>query len=168
MDSNSSEYYESSLEGLPNKDDVLVTLKSHGYKDILEKSNFNECYKMRHGQGAQKAKCGELMFDKIDKIIIKNDVDGVEFTKLKDGNLDGFTRYDTINKDNIQKYRESKRGELKKLVLQGEWPSDVKKCPDLTKIDPDLGISLIQLYPNFNAPSDHPPCYATITFTYKN
>jgi hypothetical protein len=100
MDSNSSNLYESEYKKLNNKFTTMNNLISqYDYKNLVI-TEYNECYKMRHAQGGQATKYGQLMFDTIDKILVKNNMPAYEIN-----NTFGFTKYPKFIYDTILDWR---------------------------------------------------------------
>lgn len=196
MDSNSSDLYELPSTGLG--DIVSDILNKHKFKDILQETN-NECYKMRHGNGAQPNKFGELMFDRIDKIAISTHISKGTALELDDFTQNYIKYNEKLKKneiDDIRNIRNNKelRNQLKELVKKEKWidcagkcisknyciendnlvecpsestkstiiiPLEISDCKDNYLLPLKLQMAL---YPNTNAPSDHPPCIAEIEF----
>ena len=72
LDSNTSHLYKKEiLETNPSEtrlvDDII---NKYGFDNVISTKG-NECFKMRHAQGSQPNKFGNMMFDTIDKILIQ-------------------------------------------------------------------------------------------------
>ena len=192
LDSNSSYQYESSLVPGTNSDDVLTALKSNGFADVLEprvgETTGNECYKMRHGSGGQPKKFGTMMLDQIDKIVIGGTLSGTPldlpspFVRY----TDKLSRSEIEHLKDVRNNKGGLRKELEKLVKDERWSDVVGQQRGQVSREEDDGRgkmiavewtpeyqpvknndilpqkSQMALYPNMNAPSDHPPCLATI------
>lgn len=147
---------------------------------------------MRHGSGGQPKKFGTLMFDRIDKIVIpspfsNSNVKG-KALPLSDFTNQFIQYYDKLNDDQIQRIIDIRnnvddmRNELEEKVKTERW-SDIVGMqrgeeigwdkngvandwdPEYQPLeDNDILPQDIQkaLYPNIDAPSDHPPCIAEI------
>jgi hypothetical protein len=70
MDSNNSEYYELDY---PDEYKMTNLIMKYVYKDIVITKG-NECFKLKHNKGNQPHKFYQLMFDTIDKILVKNNI----------------------------------------------------------------------------------------------
>ena len=194
LDSNSSYQYDSSLVPGTCSDDVLSTLNSRGYSDVLEphigETTGNECYKMRHGSGGQPKKFGTMMLDQIDKIIIDGTLSGEPLDLPEDSPFvrytDKLSRSDIEHLKNIRNNKGGLRKQLEKLVKDEKWSDIVGKQRGVVSKEEDNGRgkmiavewnpmyqsvkdnlilpqkSQLALYPNIDAPSDHPPCLASI------
>lgn len=158
MDSNYSRHY--SVECDPSADDVI---EQAGWVSAVPEDG-NECFKMRHAQGGQPKKFGDLMFDGIDKILVK----GHKSCKQIKLSLAAFKSSlpNAIDQQQIMAIRTNpvRREELKEACVKGGWGQDNSEIPasDVEGVVP-LGL-LQQLYPNAAAPSDHPPVAASISF----
>ena len=169
-------------------DAVLQKLEDAHYVDLLHNTD-NECFKMRHGSGGQPSKFGTLMFDRIDKIVIKNH-DGISGNPLELSDFTKkFTKYkekmDAGDKQRVIDIRhniDGMRDKLEKKVKEEKWSDvvgqkrgevvgrDTKGNPNKWEpnyaplSDNDILSQNVQnaLYPNIDAPSDHPPCVAEI------
>jgi hypothetical protein len=188
MDSNNSAFYEleytcdaeHSQEASSPPLTVSRLLKQYGFRDALEHESGFECFKMRHNQGGQPSKFFNMMFDRIDKIVVRQEAESKGCTDNY-----GFARHDAdlprgclgaaINCEFVKEIRLSaeKRSELKdfctdkvqellekqkKQIAEGAKP--VVCSHDLfrgSKFD-----SFVRLYPNKHAPSDHPPVSASV------
>lgn len=72
MDSNNSPQFEREYG------DKLVlsqVVQQMGFQNLIE-PRYNECFKMRHCQGGQAAKFGQLMFDCLEKVIVSDTTKG--------------------------------------------------------------------------------------------
>lgn len=89
MDSNNSAFYE--IEYPSGEESVTVNklLRKYGFRDTLQDQPGLECFKMRHNQGGQPSKFFNLMFDRIDKIVVREDCMSEACTESY-----GFQRYD--------------------------------------------------------------------------
>ena len=165
MDSNTNTAYQevanATDETITTVDDVL---DSASLVDVVDERA--PCVKMRHAQGGQPRKFGELFVDGIDKCIVpKRFVDAFIFD---DSPLDTFqcipeqhlTKLSAIRND------EHKRDALKQFVIEHRFGDDMRancfRAPTVSKhqtgFSPhELCDILLELYPNDRAPSDHPP-----------
>jgi hypothetical protein len=161
IDSNTSNLYREDIEKLGHKDTVLVdtVIQESGFQNIIPTKG-NECFKMRHARGSQPNKFGNIMFDAIDKIIVKPELCR-EFKSVHPIWLKTlpFQYY-----DEVLSWRTSsdKRKELKSICCQNRWGNNMKNN-DTRGITFDKNIFL-ELYPNHDIPSDHPPVMAEIIF----
>jgi hypothetical protein len=178
MDSNSSSQYPlaSSTEAEPsNGDAVANVLEREEFINLIEDGMGCECLKMRHGSGGQQKKFGEFMFDTIDKIAIRGNMKGefspislqVPFRTYSEQASSGYYEMNPVDLFNTIRTNDTKRKVVKNLVTVEEWGDKVGFTQGRVLI-PD-NVVLPQdyqrfLYPNTKAPSDHPPCSATITF----
>lgn len=203
-DLNTSKHYGMNNSYDKNKDKietVFDVINKYNFKNVIN-DKFNECYKMRHAHGGQPLKFGQLMFDTIDAILVKNNVDCIPINTNY-----GFTKYPSYMRDAIVDLRMNpeKRAVLFKysvnannyhaksnyigikLVDQStsESESDIvyidgnpinrwgenmnhNQTTGLSKIlnfnnsssnntpDEQIKEMFLSLYPNKNAPSDHP------------
>ena len=175
---------------IKNGDAVLHYLNQHSYTDILENTD-NECFKMRHGSGGQPSKFGTLMFDRIDKIIIPS-LGKMKGRALNLSDFTHhFIKYNQkLNPHEVREVEEirnnigGKRDQLEEMVKTQAWSDivgmkrgtpigwDEKGVPNQWNppYEPLEDNSILPqhiqkaLYPNIDAPSDHPPCIAQITF----
>eukprot|EP01032_Pedospumella_encystans_P008121 gene8121-9672_t len=113
----------------------------------------NECFKMRHGQGGQPSKHYQFMFDTIDKILIPKSTQLVPYHYER--SAFGFTRYDLTLREQLVHLRTSltARQELEMMCRNSERINSTT-C---TQIAFGQEHILSGLYPNKQAPSDHPP-----------
>lgn len=147
MDSNNSEHYELNY---PNEFKMSNLILKYGYKDIVLTKG-NECFKLRHNKGNQPSKFYQLMFDTIDKILVKNNVIVIN-QNIEDY---GFQRYKQENHEYILDIRLNQRNEFKNNCLD-------KKTYETDSHIFFKDVVFHDLYPNTNAPSDHPPITAII------
>jgi hypothetical protein len=161
VDSNTSDLYRKDIEKTEVKDAVLVdnVIHEEGFKNVIQ-SKHNECFKMRHARGAQQNKFGNIMFDTIDKILIKPEfcsnykcVKPSWVKTLPDEYYDEVLSWRT---------NEDKRNELKTICCDRKWGDDTNEN-DVSGSEFDKTIFL-HLYPNQEMPSDHPPVMAEIMF----
>ena len=94
MDSNNSLFYEAeytpAATGAADPVTVSKLLDQYGFRDTLRNQSGLECFKMRHNQGGQPKKFFNIMFDRIDKIVVRKN------TISEDCDADyGFLRYDS-------------------------------------------------------------------------
>lgn len=143
MDSNSGPLYQG--------EQLSKLISQHGFKDAVDK--YYECFKMRHNLGGQPKKWGLFMFDQIDKILYKG-VEKIERPYIRDEF--GFLKWDPNLYKPLLEIRTNKerREKIKNLVLTANKTDDVKAIFK----DNELFWGL---YPNANAPSDHPPIVAS-------
>lgn len=160
MDSNNSIHYE---EKYSPEHKMSLLIENYGYKNIVP-DKYNECFKMRHGKGNQPSKFYELMFDTIDKILVRSDamvisenIHGEEQTNKKNQQqIFGFVKYNLENYDYLLNLRLNQREKFK------EWCQSKNSTETDSHLFFDNKI-FHDLYPNTNAPSDHPPITATIS-----
>ena len=161
LDSNTSNLYREEIQKFnQNETNLLdIAVKEFGFQNIIPTKG-NECFKMRHAQGEQPNKFGNLMFDTIDKILIKTQW-CVDFKCIFP---DWLKVLPTEYYDEVLSWRtdETKRNELKRMCCENKWGDDVNK----NHIgDNTFNRSIFYyLYPNQEMPSDHPPVMANITF----
>jgi hypothetical protein len=162
VDSNTSDLYRKDIEKTEVNDAVLVdsVIREEGFQNIIQ-SKHNECFKMRHARGAQQNKFGNIMFDAIDKILIKP-----EFCSNYECVKPSWVK--TLPNEYYEEVlswrtNENKRNELKTICCDRKWGDDMTKN-DVSGSEFDKNIFL-HLYPNQEMPSDHPPVMAEITFT---
>lgn len=142
-----------------NDRDINPAMLKHSFKNIVEN---HECYKMRHAQGGQPAKFGQFMFDCIDAILVRNDV---EYKIIDDAF--GFEKYPANLRSLLSDWRndDKKRETLYKYCVHNKWGADMNlnSCDGLARLlefdgtDSDVKSILLMLYPRKDAPSDHPP-----------
>lgn len=145
MDSNNSKLYENNY----NNQTLSDLIKEYGFIDCFENTTSFECFKMRHRCSDQKSKHYNFMFDRIDKILVRNNVNFEVINKSF-----GFKKYDKNNYQKILELRENhqNREDLKKYCQDNL--SNVKDSLAFKNTKYDF---LKELYPNKNSPSDHPP-----------
>ena len=119
IDSNTSEQYLNSFNKLISSDNTLYkTFDDSGYESIINEDipDF-KCFKMRHAKGQQPEKFGELMYDTIDKCLIKKDRD---FLIRPVNLLDESIFLNANDSDLISKFRNDKimRGKIKKFMFK--------------------------------------------------
>ena len=161
IDSNTSDLYRKDIEKTEVKDAVLVdnVIDEEGFQNIIP-SKHNECFKMRHARGAQQNTFGNIMFDAIDKILIRP-----EFcSNFKCVKPSWVKTLPNEYYEEVLSWRtnEDKRNELNTICCGRKWGDDMKKN-DVSGSEFDRNIFL-HLYPNEEMPSDHPPVMAEITF----
>ncbi len=153
MDSNNSEFYE--LE-YSEESKMSNLIEQYGFKNVVQ-SKGNECFKLRHNHGNQPSKFFELMFDTIDKILVQTDID-VEIEPIESTDLTqtfGFKKYNIANHEYLRNVRLNERDEFKNSCLSNNVNSDDSHEFFSNEIFHDL-------YPNLDAPSDHPPIYSVL------
>jgi len=164
MDSNTGPLYEETFlnEGMQREEFLSSVIERHGFKDVV--GSGNECFKMRHAQGGQPKKFGALMYDQIDKIVVP------QHTQTHTAAIDSsiFKKLDADKVSQVLQWRkdEELRGMLQNTCISSKW-GDKMEVNDLgeTAIHPSFQSAknvLLQLYPNLEAPSDHPPVSAHI------
>jgi len=161
VDSNTSDLYRKDIEKYGPEDVILVDDVIHeaGFENIVPTKG-NECFKMRHAKGTQPHKFGNLMFDTIDKILVKPELcDNFSFV-----NIGWLKTLDDKHYNEVLSWRvdEEKRKMLKKCCCDKVWGDDMNQN-DTDDIQFNKNI-LLQLYPNQSMPSDHPPVVAEISF----
>jgi len=162
LDSNTSDLYREDIEKLGDKDAILVdvVLQEAGLQNLIPIKG-NECFKMRHARGTQPNKFGNIMFDTIDKILV---------------NPNHCTSFECIRPNWLKtlpsKYYQEvlswrtdadKRKKLKSICCENNWGDDMNKNNSSSGGMFDRNIFL-QLYPNQDMPSDHPPVMAKIIY----
>lgn len=152
MDSNFSTAYPLGIE-------TNMIIREHGLVNVVPEAG-NECFKMRHGQGNQPNKFGQMMFDTIDKILIPVTATSKTISAPLSFKKNRFTEKERKILENIRSNVSGVREALREECTRGKW------SPDCTNTQSKyLPTALMQsLYPNENAPSDHPPVAAAITF----
>lgn len=165
MDSNTNKAYQK----VANANDETITtvndvLAIESLVDVVDERA--PCVKMRHTQGGQPRKFGELFVDGIDKCIVPERL--ADAFHLDDSPLDTFqcipeqhlVRLSSIRND------KHKREALKQFVIEHQFGDNMRdncfRSPAVTEhpfgLAPhELCESLLELYPNDRAPSDHPP-----------
>jgi hypothetical protein len=131
-------------------------LSTVGFVDALSGSKGNECLKMRHAAGNQPKKFCEFMFDRLDRIMVpRNFTTSCHPVEVKTS----FQRYDPAHTETLTLYRTDRdlRNGLRQAGRAGMWFS----ADECTGTFPALHC----LYPNDDAPSDHPPVSADIFLT---
>jgi hypothetical protein len=159
IDSNTSDLYRKDIEKSDIKNVALVDTLIHeaGCKNIVPTKG-NQCFKMRHARGSQPNKFGNFMFDTIDKILIRPETcDTFDCMEIKCPKKFDISMYNEILSWRVD---EAKRERLKRLCCDKAWGDNMEKNKtDDSKFDKNI---LLQLYPNQNMPSDHPPVGAEI------
>jgi len=161
LDSNTSNLYKEEILKTNPNDTVLVdnVIKETGFQNIIPNQG-NECFKMRHAQGAQQKKFGNIMFDTIDKILIQNKW-SCNFESCRPDWLKTLpTKY--YEEVLALRLNPTKRQELKSICIQNRWGDNMTQN-EITDSTLDRNI-FSHLYPNQEMPSDHPPVIATITY----
>jgi len=162
MDSNTCQLYESGFS-MDSRDCVSGLIRESGFNNVISEGTNNQCFKMRHAQGKQPSKFGSLMFDTIDKIVIRNDMTGFELDKKSAF----FSKFSSDHREKILNWRTNStcRDQLKKVCIDGQWGPNMEKN-SVAAFDEFVGYKtrgvFNQLYPNSSAPSDHPPVLAEI------
>lgn len=164
IDSNTSDLYRADVEKLGDKDAVLVdvVLQEAGFQNIVPIKG-NECFKMRHARGKQPNKFGNIMFDTIDKIVV-NPQYCSDFESLRTNWLKVLpSKY----YDEVLSWRTDadKRKELRNICCENRWGDDMNTNATTNECKFNRNIFL-QLYPNQDMPSDHPPVIADINFKF--
>lgn len=165
MDSNTNEMYQE----VASAEDVSITTVD----DVLERASLvdvvderAQCVKMRHAQGGQPRKFGELFVDGIDKCIVPERL--ADAFRLDESPLETFQCIPEQHHAKLSAIRndERKREALKQFVIEHQFGDDMRdNCFRLpADTEHPIGIathelceSLLELYPNDRAPSDHPP-----------
>jgi hypothetical protein len=159
MDSNYGKYYQQFSEKTVDEE-----LASTGWSNVIAEDG-NECFKMRHAQGGQPKKFGEMMFDAIDKICTKS---GVEASEIQ-LSLASFKRALTQpgQREAVASLRTDKvkREALKQACTEFKWSDDNSEI-QAAHVEGIIELGMLQqLYPNMQAPSDHPPVAASVTLS---
>jgi hypothetical protein len=159
IDSNTSDLYRKDIEKSDIKNVALVDTLIHeaGFKNIVPTKG-NQCFKMRHARGSQPNKFGNFMFDTIDKIVIQPETcDTFACMEIRYPKKFDISMYNEILSWRVD---EAKRIRLKRLCCDKSWGDNMEKNKtDDSQFDKNI---LLQLYPNQNMPSDHPPVGAEI------
>lgn len=113
----------------------------------------NECFKMRHGLGGQPSKHYQFMFDTIDKILIPQSMTLLPFQY--DRSAFGFTRYDPSLREQLIHLRTSPMARRELAMTCRVSPHINNTTCSHTAFGTEHLLS--GLYPNKQAPSDHPP-----------
>ena len=182
MDSNTNRAYQRAIDkenpSIPNRN-VSTVLHDFQYYDVVDESV--ECVKMRHAQGGQSAKFGTLMVDSIDKIVVPKAYR--EAFCVNELSLNTFQRITQYTQKVLSKIRHcpDKRNALKSFVIRNSFGDSMQdNLARVADIDTDscnciLGMNngeicgvLTELYPNENAPSDHPPAIAECNLSLLN
>mgnify|MGYP001003714602 CR=1 FL=1 len=175
FDSNSSDLYRSA-DDTQCRDDIYHHWEANGFTHLIRPKSGFECLKMRHGCGSQPKKFGLFMFDTIDKAAIRGGSISGKAVHMK---LNSFVRYDQrLSERQIQylhhlRSDSSLRDQLRQLVTDQKWSDTVGLSFDNAthRVDclPDNEILAHELqmclYPNTNAPSDHPPIVVEINMS---
>jgi hypothetical protein len=159
MDSNYGKYYQQFGEKTADEE-----LASKGWANVIAEDG-NECFKMRHAQGGQPKKFGDMMFDSIDKICTKR---GVEASEMQ-LNLTSFKRALTLpgQHEAVASLRTDavRREALKEACTEYKWSDDNSEI-EARQVEGIIQLDLLQqLYPNMQAPSDHPPVAASVALS---
>jgi len=167
MDSNFSEHYIDGKGKCPEcKHDNMQLIRGAGLVDVLSNSKGLESFKMRHAAGGQDDKFCDLMFDRIDRIIVTGD--SITAREVSKPEMYGFKAYDPSHHDAIYGLRTdpNKRKSLKQACNDQKWVSTSEFSQDLAS---ELGVDpkvLGGLYPNKDAPSDHPPVSVQLDMSF--
>lgn len=183
MDSNTCvQYTETIKRNFDNKDAaknfvfVKELFESKGFKStVAEDEVKNKAIKMRHAQGKQPKKFGELFFDTIDKILV---LDGTTATSisLEDSVSSDLKLFPNEHADFIDILRTNveMRKKLHDVCVEEKWGPDMsinktEKFDEFVKNETTFNNFgsvkdvLMGLYPNEHMPSDHPPVVAKVT-----
>jgi len=168
MDSNTSDSYEHQYHQNDDqlKETVTTCLSEYGFQVARSSVDTSQCFKMRHAQGAQQNKFGAFMFDTIDKVCVQHGTEH-KFVCIPD---EIFKKYDIQLLPLLQNWRSnpSLREYLRDACVKLTWGENIT-LNDTGALDDVLLIRnnmkpkqtvknvLSQLYPNVDAPSDHPP-----------
>jgi len=158
--------------------DLILSKK---YKNIIDEDHTNhKSIKMRHAQGSQPKKFGELFYDTIDKIIVPADT---EVQPIAVNTLLSSTSvlrvFPAKNSEGINQLRNNPfvRNFLKDVCVDEKWGPEMrnnstKKMDHFCKTNKrflggggkisNVKEILLGLYPNEHMPSDHPPVAATV------
>ena len=161
LDSNTSNLYKEEIQKTNPNEIVLVdnVITETGFQNIIPTQG-NECFKMRHAQGAQPKKFGNIMFDTIDKILIQNKW-SCDFESCRPDWLKTLPMkyYDEVL---AWRLNPTKRHQLQSMCIENRWGDDMSQN-EMTGSMLDRTI-FSHLYPNQEMPSDHPPVMANITY----
>jgi len=202
MDSNNSKYYENDY--FKDKPTLSQVISDHSFKNLVPSKGY-ECFKLRHAQGDQPSKFGQLMFDSIDKILVPQNYLGNEIKfdlfqkypieywpilynwRTNEEIRSLFSKY-CSNINNIKGKSEYVPKQIGKLLIdnnpQNRWNSSVNSIEyqllfqEISKVNEkgslthqnkldhttDIQAIFSFIYPNSNAPSDHPPLIFDIQF----
>jgi len=163
LDSNTSNLYkEEILKSNPNETSLVDNvIEEKEFKNLVPTEG-NECFKMRHAQGSQPKKFGNIMFDTIDKILIQSKY-CIHFESSRPAWLKTLPQehYEEVLSWRLD---EAKRNELKRISIENKWGDDMVNNGITGSIFNQSVFT--NLYPNQDMPSDHPPVMARITFGF--
>lgn len=167
MDSNNSPLYELQYPSAGSilSNNVIFPMKlseliaEYGMVDVLRQfqPRGNECLKMRNGLSNQVTKQFGFMFDTIDKLLIPSRY--LHLVDIEEKPKDfGFRRYNEEDYDYFHNLRtnEEARVELKNYCMNHIGKSTSCAVNTFGAANSNLA-PFVQLYPNENACSDHPP-----------
>jgi hypothetical protein len=172
MDSNNSIHYEhnylqnSTRTGTEEEDRELpLTLSciiaERGYVNAVGppyQDIGNECFKLRHGLGAQVSKHFQFMFDAIDKILVPQSA--LILPVVYEREKFGFQRCDPALREGLLQLRAS--AEERRAFEEQCRASERVRSTTCAVEAFGLEHLLRGLYPNPRAPSDHPPVYCRL------
>jgi len=188
MDSNTCEQYADTIKRRFENDEskenfifVNSVIESKGFVNVIGENNIkNKAIKMRHAQGKQPKKFGELFFDTIDKVLVRKG------TQTTDVNLDESVPSDlklfpTKHAKFMNELRNNVelRTKLKEVCVAEKWGPDMSlnntdKFDEFVKSNKSYadfcGVKdvLLHLYPNDAMPSDHAPVAVRVTIQEDN
>lgn len=142
MDSNCSNGYIEEYD--EHRNNIIKVITANNYVDTLDGTTGNECLKIRHGFGDQPSKFYRVMFDRIDRILVKVNTNFRELERV----------YKGYSKDNYGTLNDIRKNKRKQVY---------EHCVNMNTKDSDVMFSecfteLKEVYPNHCFPSDHPPC----------
>lgn len=159
VDSNfSSNYITSTLN------EAASVMQDQGWVNVVAEEG-NECFKMRHAQGGQPKKFGELFYDGIDKIYCRPCTAKEHVLRLKTFRTALTNDADRLLVRGVRLDKE-KRLALKNFVTEEKWGDDIRERTETEVGDRSpLPLRILQqLYPNITSPSDHPVVAADVSF----
>ena len=155
MDSNTSDHYERTYQIKT----VSQVIEHYKYKTV--NTYESECFKLRHASGDQPSKYGQFMFDAIDKILVRNNMTGIQV--LHNSFLSAKQRGLALSIRTTPKYRTI----VKDHCIQ-KWGTTVDSI-DFDELGTQLPYTVTDLRelfehlcPNEELPSDHPAIVAIV------
>jgi len=181
MDSNTCMQYKKKIQNelLAEETNEFIyvndLIESEGFKNVVGESDIgNKCFKMRHAQGSQPKKFGELFYDTIDKICVRK---STEIQPIMLYSLPcEFQVVSTKHVKVMDKWRNDSewRNKLKEACIEGKWGPNMEanSTSDFDNIRKEENSCnegfinakeiLLELYPNEFMPSDHPPAAVVV------
>jgi len=145
----------------------MTKIANAGLLDVFEHSDGLETFKIRHAAGGQPKKFCDMMFDRIDRILVDPKYVTPVSGTIGDPRDYGFTTYPSENFRHLQNLRtnETIRNYLKATCLEENWVSGKEFSGTAAQWKKDFRLPsdlLAHVYPNEKAPSDHPPVSVTL------